>query len=387
MISNSICIRKQSLYKTKKLIFYSEIFLTIKGKDTQKILNNDLISLYYSSQKTVQYQFDTLPSEILINGEKTNSIGFYVYNLSLEENNITIRFNQSLTNCYVMFCGLSNIIYINFNKFDSSQVMNMAGMFRGCSNLISLKISNLNTSSVTDISGMFNGCSKLISLDLRSFNTSSVIYMGYMFYKCNNLISLDLSTFNTLSVTNMEGMFYGCSSLISLDLNNFETSSSTNMNYLFTNCKSNLIYCINNETSNTQKIRNTIQDYSFKNNNNCSDICFEKDKKIIYSQKKCAVNCSDTDIFNYNNICYETCPNGTHNIYNNICIENDYNIINYDISSNIIDNNGYITNITNIINNTYLYNAYSSFQFNINSEFLDNSVIMTSYITNDSIFL
>ena len=150
------------------MISDSEILLTIKGNNTQQILNNKSINLGRI------YTFGTKPSEIIVNGEKINKIDYYIYNLSLEINNITIKFNQILINCNVMFYGLSNITNIKFINF--------------------------NTSSVTSMRDMFYECNDLISLDLSHFDTSSVTYMYSMFYDCNNLISLDLSNFNTLSV-------------------------------------------------------------------------------------------------------------------------------------------------------------------------------------------
>ena len=41
------------------------------------------------------YKFDDKPSEILVNGMKINKIDYYVYNLTNEENNITIKFNKT----------------------------------------------------------------------------------------------------------------------------------------------------------------------------------------------------------------------------------------------------------------------------------------------------
>ena len=56
------------------------------------------------------FSFNTKPSEILVNGIRANEIDFYVYNLTESINNISIKFNQTLKNCDVMFYGLSKII-------------------------------------------------------------------------------------------------------------------------------------------------------------------------------------------------------------------------------------------------------------------------------------
>ena len=214
-------------------IYISEILLAIKGNKTQQILNNKSINLYYTNTQTKNYQFNTKPSEILVNGIRINKIDFYVYNLTSEVNNITIRFNKSLTNCNVMFGNLANIIYINFDHFDTSKVIKITGMFYGCRNLVSLDLSHFNTKFVNEMGNMFYYCTEIIYLDLSSFNTSSVTNMINMFRQCNNLISLDLSKFDTSLVTTMDCMFSGCKKIISLDLRSFNTSYVTEMDDCF----------------------------------------------------------------------------------------------------------------------------------------------------------
>ena len=88
------------------------------GNDTQQILNTETVILG-EGDLAPNYTFNITPSEILVNGEKVNYIDYYVYNLTLEINNITIKFNQTLTNCNVMFSGLSNISNITFIHFDT----------------------------------------------------------------------------------------------------------------------------------------------------------------------------------------------------------------------------------------------------------------------------
>ena len=244
----SISAQKQSLGKINKLISDSEIILTVLGTDKQQILNSG---------------FNQEPSEILINGNKINKTDYYVDDLKLEENNITIRFNKTLTNYFRMFYGLSNIkkiifsifdfsgtntasmlrgcnnlISLDLRKFDTSSVTNMGCMFQDCNKLTSLDLSNFNTSSTKNMGDMFNGCSNLLSLDLSHFDVSSVTIMGHMFYGSSKLTSLNLKSFKISSTQHMDYMFYGCSNLISLDLSNFDTSSVENMNNMFYGCSS-----------------------------------------------------------------------------------------------------------------------------------------------------
>ena len=404
-LSLSISTKKQSTNKINKLISDTEIILTLKGNNTQKILG-----------------FGPRPSEVYINGERINVIGNSIDNLVLEENIIELRYNGTLTSCNSMFADLHNITKITFQRsdfngtdvydmfsncknlisldlrnFDSSSVTDMSYMFAGCNSLKSLDLGNLNTSSAIRMTGMFYQCTSLTSLNLNNFDTSSVKDMDYMFFDCINLISVDLSSFDTSSVTSMECMFYNCSSLqtvdisnfetqylynivtmfyycsslvsldlskfntymidmtymfcgcsslisldlsgfntsflesidymfydchnlISLDLSNFDTSDVGNMYDVFYNCSNNLVYCLYNNTKTvdlSNEIYYSYNNYGFKDNNNCSDICFSKDKKIILDTKQCVLNCTENSPFEYKNICYSSCPNEVQNSCNN----------------------------------------------------------------------
>ena len=57
-------------------------------KGTQKILNNGKTLIYDK-----EYVLDAKQSEILANGKSIDYIDYYIYNLSLPTNNITIKFN------------------------------------------------------------------------------------------------------------------------------------------------------------------------------------------------------------------------------------------------------------------------------------------------------
>ncbi len=137
-----------------------------------------------------------------------------------------------------MFNGCSNLVSVDLEHFDTSNVVDMAGMFLDCNNLQNLNLSSFDTSNVTDMSEMFSGCNSLNDVNLSSFDTSNVISMGDMFQNCNSLRNLDLSSFNTANVYGMWSMFYGCSSLLNLDLHNFNTTNIGEMSYMFSECSS-----------------------------------------------------------------------------------------------------------------------------------------------------
>ena len=280
----------------------------------------------------------------------------------LEEdiNNITIGFDDPIISCQNMFKDLDNIIEIDLSNFDTSKVINMAYMFLNCIRLEKINLWNINTTLVTSMSGMFKNCRSLISIDLSYFDTSKVTTMTEMFSYCEKIKSIDASSFNTSNVENMGDLFGYCTNLLAVDISNFETSkakiirgmfiycnnlkyvnlknfsglSVADINFIFSGCK--LIYLnlmnfkINNIMTIDPKPFNgapiikyfCLEDQEtleyFKTDAilkyeilNCSNKCFQENIKIS-TNDECVEECST---FEYNNLCYDTCPIGTYKLY------------------------------------------------------------------------
>ena len=96
----------------------------------------------------------------------------------------------------------------------------LSEMFRGCANLISVNTEDWDVSNVTNMWGMFMDCTSLTSLDLSSFDTSNVYDIGMMFTNCGSLTELYLSNFDTSNVYDVDFMFSGCNNLRELHLDN-----------------------------------------------------------------------------------------------------------------------------------------------------------------------
>ena len=347
----------------------SKIKLVIEGGGEQKMIND---------------AFYINPSKVFINGIYKESC-IRTCDLSFGINNVTLEFDDIINKCDFMFSGLSNITEIDLSDFDTSKVVYMSNMFSYCTKLKKINLWNINTTFVKDMMNLFKNCEILESIDLSYFDTSSVTNMKYMFSNCKNiksinassfntsnvedmeelfgycenLIAVDVSSFNTSKAKNMRGMFYHCMLLKYLDLSNFSGSSVTNMNYMFSSC--NFIslnlknFKINNygtlepnvkfngapqvhhfclqdsETYNYFKTDEVLKDI----NSDCFDQCFQNNIKI--SSDNCVESCSG---FDYNNICYEKCPEGTYKLINNIC-------------SDIIPENYYFDNNDNIYKPCY----------------------------------
>ena len=137
-----------------------------------------------------------------------------------------------------MFAGCNSLTSLNVSKFDTRNVMSMAGMFYGCNNLNSLNVSKFDTRNVTSMEDMFCGCSSLTSLDVLNFDTQNVTKMSGMFYGCINLISLDVSNFDTQNVTDMKYMFVNCVNLATIYASDkFVTTACSEDEEMFWGCK------------------------------------------------------------------------------------------------------------------------------------------------------
>ena len=136
-----------------------------------------------------------------------------------------------------MFSGCKNLVSLDLNGFDTSNVTDMTSMFEGCYNITSLDLSSFNTSNAADMNRMFKGCSKLCALDLSAFGTGNVMSMGSMFSDCYSLKTLDLSGFDTSNVKFMDSMFCDCCNLTELNLSNFNTSKVIDMSKMFSGCE------------------------------------------------------------------------------------------------------------------------------------------------------
>ena len=97
-------------------------------------------------------------------------------------------------------------------------------MFSGCTNLVSVNTDGWDISNVTSMGYMFSGCTSLTQLNLSNFNTSNIGLMSSMFENCTSLTSLNISNWDASSIFaidwDMRDMFLGCTSLQELRLDN-----------------------------------------------------------------------------------------------------------------------------------------------------------------------
>ena len=341
------------------------------------LISLDLSSFDTSSVKSMFKMFadcNQLQSINLssFNTEKVKTMGKMFQNCkSLEEINLS-KFNVSLLQkAEYMFNYCTSLKSLDLSSFTENSITDADNMFSFCESLTSLNLANLNTSYVNKMSSMFSGCSSLLSLDLSSFMTSSLTITNFMFSNCTKLISINFGNFDTSEVTSMNNMFSDCQSLTSLNLSSFITSNVLSISQMFKNCyslksidlsnfdTSNIItmyemfssclelqfinisnFMISNTTFTTGMFSSTPEnmvicfDESINSINkliaekkcpriDCSSSWRENQSKINFVNNSCLEQCGGDNIFiyEYENKCYEECPNGTHP--NNFLCETD----------------------------------------------------------------
>ena len=195
----------------------------------------------------------------------------------------------------------------------------MDSMFSECYELNSLNLSHFNTSSVKHFFYMFNKCKKLKFLNLSNFNTSFANNTNHMFSDCSSLISLDISNFDSrlIYVNKTEGMFSGCENLQYLNMSG-EYLNNTVFDQINVHLPNNIVYCFNEKYLNS--LNGTKKNCSVLD---CSINWKQSQKKLIYNDSTtCLVSCknSSTYTFEYDNKCYDKCPNDTFYLIDDIII-------------------------------------------------------------------
>lgn len=167
---------------------YNNITLTVNGKGTRTVLSE---------------LFAELPNKVIINGNNMDVTN--EYNLTDQNNTVTLVWDNLIDNTNSMFKDCSDITRIDLSNFETSSVINMDNMFSGASSLTSLDLSNWDTSNVQYMNNMFSGTSSLTSLNLSNWDTSQVIDMSGMFYGANPNLQVTIGCENTNLIDQING--------------------------------------------------------------------------------------------------------------------------------------------------------------------------------------
>ena len=289
---------------------------------------------------------------------------------------------DKVTTMFDMFGYCYKLEFVNVSSFDTSNVEIMQGMFVDCKKLKYLDLSNFNLSKVANIDHMFKECTSLVYLNL----LHSIININCRTYDTFLNISDIKYCIDDASSASVLQKNSNCSNIcfqdnIKVDDEKKECLESCNQkfeynNICYKNCPEgtfkafiNKNICINhvpenfyldsdiykecfykckkckksgNETNNNCEICKdnfiTINNqcysicnyyYYFDNNNNyacTSNYSCPENYKLISGKKQCIDQCKNDDkyIYEFNNTCYQNCPNGSSLISEiNLCIKEE----------------------------------------------------------------
>ena len=249
-------LRKFSLkYNNISLISNIIIFLFV---NLIFIENNNALNIiklkvsYGANLKIIEPKFT--PSKVYVNGIESEITKGCINVLNKGINNITLEWDEKITDCEKMFKDLQSIIEADLSNFDLSEVVSLKYLFTNDRKLSFVNFSNVDTSLLTRMSSIFENCSSLTSIDFSGFTIPNVTHMDSMFKNCESLNSLNLSNLYTPNLKKINDMFHGCANLEYLDISNFNTDIVTDMQSCFENCA--ILTSINILHFNTLKTKN-----------------------------------------------------------------------------------------------------------------------------------
>ena len=126
----------------------SQITLTVKGSGNERIISQD---------------FYTKISQVSVNGQLCSSKT--TCNVVGDSVPVVIVFTGEVNTCSGMFKDRTNILTVNLNEFDASQVTDMYKMFYNCTSLTKVTFGNMNSQEVIIMERLFEKCSSLNTID------------------------------------------------------------------------------------------------------------------------------------------------------------------------------------------------------------------------------
>ena len=179
-----VAIKMFSYNKIK--IVYIIIFLFLLP-----IISSNFITMKYNGTGKEEYFINQIkerkcPNKIIIDGILI-SHSKCKYKFPNKIVTIKIKIETNISNFYLMFSDISNIIEIDLSKLNFSLIKNMSYMFDNCKSLIFANLSNIDISSEINMDYMFRNCLSLKKLDLTNVDISKINNNKNIFFNCINL--------------------------------------------------------------------------------------------------------------------------------------------------------------------------------------------------------
>ena len=159
---------------------------------------------------------DKVDDKLIFDSENHLDEGISEQNISLDENNITVKCLEAEVGATATINGKE------YTVVDETILREMVENDED--------VSCICTSKITDMNSLFEN-KLLFNQDIGSWDTSSVKSMAQMF--SNTPFNYDIGSWNTSNVVNMSGMFYSAYTF-NQPLENWDTSNVTDMSFMFT---------------------------------------------------------------------------------------------------------------------------------------------------------
>ena len=280
---------------------------------------------------------------------------------TLDLSNFETSYVKEMSNT---FQGCESLISLNIDNFNTTNVEKMDNMFYGCKSLLSLNLNSFETSKISGIHDLLTNIGNDLIFCIDNSKTSSILSQvtGYN----NDCENICFTGNKTKIVFKIKKCVFNCNDTNYIyeykDIcyekcpnNTYVTSDNTNlcqlnpegyyledniykpchenckfcngtgnqMNYNCIECKLNYVF-LNEKGKESNCYINCDNYYYFDSSDDyhctLNDECPTEYSKIINEKKKCIDNCKNDDIYKYeyNNICYEHCPNDTYITSDNI---------------------------------------------------------------------
>ena len=347
VLSNSFTMIKTTSYDNMFSNFCIEV---ISGHLNDKIINllnscpNVIEINVYSDNLTEELQFINY---FIQNDDDNiiNDIKMYVNEVKYDIKTNKITIDKENTKIKIKYPKDINISCDN--------------MFKDIKNIKNIKFQNFNICYTSR--EMFSGCTSLEYINLTSFNINEIIDLYRLFSGCSSLETIDFPILNIDKSTNMDNMFCDCDKLTLINKSDFSSTAFTCKEQ----CYENKPYYIEDLNICVENCKNTEYEFTIIHNNNCTKKCpkdllifnFDCHKKcpidrhknednnycecnykyyidennitkclnkeeqcndteyktLIKNKNQCIKDCNDVEYkFNFNNICYNKCPNNTN---------------------------------------------------------------------------
>ena len=167
---NSLTSLNLLSFNTESTLSMDEMFYKCQSLTSLNLSN------FYTPNLISMYQmFDTCSSLIYLDVSNFNTENVfdlaYIFNFCFSLENLKIKFNTSNARTMEgMFYECSSLIYLDLSSFNTEKVQDMRNMFYNCKKLIELNLSNFDTSSLTCAINMFGNCFNIEYINFEKYN-------------------------------------------------------------------------------------------------------------------------------------------------------------------------------------------------------------------------